>query len=325
MSTNGGAVWTNTWSYFTDGGDLIADAVRPNVFWTGGRYSNLMAVAKSTDGGQSWTARTIGSGSGFTLALAVDPVDTGVVYAAGYENGAAAVYRTSDGGGAWQKVPATGLSGYVYDLEIDPASAGRLYAGTASGIYRSTDHGLNWALSGAGGILVNGLLINPAGSDTVYAGTQSGVLVTTDGGGAWQPMSQGLIDTDVLCLAINPGNYLFCGTRKGGSYRWSLVGIEEQSQYSGTDQLGVQVTPNPVQSRARIRFSLAGRSMVCVALYDIRGCRVKRLVSEALSAGDHVVAWNGTNETGVPVASGVYFCRVSAGPATHVTKLVLER
>ncbi|MFC1799561.1 FlgD immunoglobulin-like domain containing protein, partial [Candidatus Eisenbacteria bacterium] len=55
---------------------------------------------------------------------------------------------------------------------------------------------------------------------------------------------------------------------------------------------------------------------VAIAVYDIQGRKVAGLVSEFKTAGIHDVAWNGTDDRGTSLASGVYFCRV------HVNKRV---
>jgi hypothetical protein len=61
------------------------------------------------------------------------------------------------------------------------------------------------------------------------------------------------------------------------------------------------------------------------AIYNIRGQRVRSLLDEKLSAGSHVLVWDGTDEAGRAAASGIYFCRVEAGPFRRSVKMVLLR
>jgi flagellar hook assembly protein FlgD len=59
-----------------------------------------------------------------------------------------------------------------------------------------------------------------------------------------------------------------------------------------------------------LRLALPADAEVSIAVYDIQGRKVAGLVSEFMTAGIHDVAWNGTDEKGTSLASGVYFCRV---------------
>jgi hypothetical protein len=84
--------------------------------------------------------------------------------------------------------------------------------------------------------------------------------------------------------------------------------------------------PNPFNPTTTIRFSLAKRTKVTVAVYDIAGRLVKRLlVDEMKEAGDHKAVWDGKNEAGSRVASGVYFCMMRTAEGTSGSKLILLR
>lgn len=86
------------------------------------------------------------------------------------------------------------------------------------------------------------------------------------------------------------------------------------------------VTPNPFGPRTHIVFDLPSSSDVTVAIYNIAGRRVKTMVAGAyMEAGQHVVPWNGHDDTGRRVASGVYFCRVRAGGEETAQRMVLLR
>ena len=74
------------------------------------------------------------------------------------------------------------------------------------------------------------------------------------------------------------------------------------------------VTPQPLPGGVRgvVRFSLAQSTHVELALYDVRGARVRELASERLSAGPHEVALWTRGADGSTLAPGVYFLRLSA-------------
>jgi len=83
--------------------------------------------------------------------------------------------------------------------------------------------------------------------------------------------------------------------------------------------------PNPCNPTTTIRFELARPGPVRLGLYDARGRLVRTLLQEARPAGTHEVAWDGTDDTGRPAASGVYHARLVTGSAADTRPLVLVR
>lgn len=83
--------------------------------------------------------------------------------------------------------------------------------------------------------------------------------------------------------------------------------------------------PNPCNPSATIRFALPAAGRARLAIYDARGRLVRTLVDEALAEGAHAVVWNGTDESGGRVGSGVYFYRVVADKRSEAKKILLLR
>lgn len=81
--------------------------------------------------------------------------------------------------------------------------------------------------------------------------------------------------------------------------------------------------PNPFNPSTTIRFQLPQEQKVKLQIFDITGALVKTLLQEAISAGTKEVVWDGTNQTGVKVASGMYLYRLEAGSFVATKKLVL--
>lgn len=65
--------------------------------------------------------------------------------------------------------------------------------------------------------------------------------------------------------------------------------------------------------------------MVAVLVYNVNGRVVKELSNGFCKAGEHVVTWNGRDELGKTVASGMYFSQVSFGEERKVAKMMLVR
>ena len=86
-----------------------------------------------------------------------------------------------------------------------------------------------------------------------------------------------------------------------------------------------QNSPNPFNPETVIKFSLPQDARVTLKVYNVLGQVVNTLVDEALPAGNHSATWDGKNEQGRDVASGVYFYRIKAGDFESIQKMTLLR
>lgn len=84
-------------------------------------------------------------------------------------------------------------------------------------------------------------------------------------------------------------------------------------------------SPNPFNPRTRLRFALDRAGPVTLVVHDLRGARVQQLVAAEYPAGRHEVVWDGTDDAGRPVASGIYMARLVQAERTAMTKLLLVR
>jgi len=85
----------------------------------------------------------------------------------------------------------------------------------------------------------------------------------------------------------------------------------------------VQNRPNPFNPSTDIMFSLPTRGHVTVGVYNILGQKVRTLIDEVKASGLHRVTWNGTDETGRSVASGIYLYRMTSGEFNDTKKMLL--
>ncbi len=81
--------------------------------------------------------------------------------------------------------------------------------------------------------------------------------------------------------------------------------------------------PNPFNPETSISFSIPNQSTVKLEVFNVLGQRVRTLVDGQLAAGEHILQWNSRNSNGLPVASGVYFYRLTAGGQTVTRKMLL--
>lgn len=101
----------------------------------------------------------------------------------------------------------------------------------------------------------------------------------------------------------------------------TATGISSQ-QVEGTFALH-DAAPNPFNPTTRIEFDVARPGFVSLRVYDARGRQVSTLVDGDLPPGRHQRTWNGTNDGGKRVATGVYFYKMTAGGFTKTRRMVL--
>jgi flagellar hook assembly protein FlgD len=71
--------------------------------------------------------------------------------------------------------------------------------------------------------------------------------------------------------------------------------------------------PNPFNPRTTIFYELPETSAMSLVIHDVAGRVVRRLVDGVELEGSRSVVWDGTNDGGRPVPSGIYFCVMRAG------------
>jgi hypothetical protein len=86
-----------------------------------------------------------------------------------------------------------------------------------------------------------------------------------------------------------------------------------------------QNSPNPFNPITTIKFTIPKDGNVQLVVFDASGRRVRTLVDEPLRANFYQVRWNGLNDAGRSVASGVYFYRLQAGRNVQSKKMLLLR
>lgn len=81
--------------------------------------------------------------------------------------------------------------------------------------------------------------------------------------------------------------------------------------------------PNPFNARTTISYSLPAEAEVNLDIYNITGQKVRTLVNKRQTAGYKTVMWDGRDESGQPVSSGIYIYRIEAGEYRATKKMTL--
>ncbi len=123
----------------------------------------------------------------------------------------------------------------------------------------------------------------------------------------------------------NPTNHVIVDSTTILFYS-TRVGIEEAGK---TNLLFATVLysprPNPVKGNAKISFALARKGMVSINIYDATGRLTRSLVNEPYEIGSYTLTWDGKDDQGVEVMSGIYFYSIKTNDYNATKKLVLMR
>jgi hypothetical protein len=167
------------------------------------------------------------------------------------------------------------------------------------------------------------------GTDTVGWWNAATIVYTT----GKVPPAPGMPDS-VLITSVTYGQTYFAMMRVADEVpNWSrysnlarfevITGTEVELAPSPPAR--VQAAPNPFASSTDIRFSIPAGGETEVTAYDVSGRLVRRLHQGVLRAGPHALDWDGRDEAGRDVRSGVYFIQVRSGVTTLRTKVFRMR
>jgi flagellar hook assembly protein FlgD len=81
--------------------------------------------------------------------------------------------------------------------------------------------------------------------------------------------------------------------------------------------------PNPFNPTTTLRYDLPKNSMVTITIYDMLGNRVKTLANGIQEAGNTSIIWNGRDDDGELVSTGVYIYKIQSGIFSQTKKMVL--
>jgi hypothetical protein len=333
-----GETWSNLGAGFN--GDVKALAAANDVLYAGGVFtaSGGAGVARIARwNGASWSAM----GSGFSRDVNALVIYGGSLIAGGQFNGSSLYQIARWDGAAWRAL-GNGLSPRgnnraVYALAV---SGGDLIAGgvfdEASGI--SVNNIARWngsAWSQLGDGLASDVYALAYWDGRVVAGYGGGSYVTTWDGASWTTPGQGTDGHVLVLTATNTGLYAGGSFQSAGGLfarhvaRWNYVWSAPSAVFGdGTDarlpsRFAINCAPNPFNPATTIEFELPMSENIQLAIFDTHGRRIRVLVDETRSAGRHKVRWDGTDDTGRQVATGVYLCRMAAGAFSDTKRMTL--
>ena len=262
--------------------------------WHADSGFTFATVKYDAEGNQLWVGRYRGTDNGFHAgyALGMDDLENVYVTGRGDDTGMGIVYATvkylPNGDTAWARTycDPDAVPDIPYAIAID--DLGDVYV-------TGMDHTVKYDSDG------NQLWVGEWGGVDIAIDSSDDVYVT-----GWDAVS---------------GKFRFVTVK----YVQAGSGVEDQpGESQRPSQFALfQNQPNPFNQSTQIRFNLASSGFVRLTIHDIVGRKVRALVSEFLPAGHKSVFWDGKNDSGEEVASGVYFYRIQVGDFSETKKLVL--
>lgn len=104
-----------------------------------------------------------------------------------------------------------------------------------------------------------------------------------------------------------------------------IAGVKNEGRYKTKTAALLQNYPNPFNPSTRIDFELPHDGHVNLTVYNIIGQKVKNLSNKYLARGSYQIIWDGRNEDGVPVASGLYIYSLQFDRSRVSKKMLLIR
>jgi hypothetical protein len=97
----------------------------------------------------------------------------------------------------------------------------------------------------------------------------------------------------------------------------------QEDEIEISQHLNINNFPNPFNPTTIISFELPNDSNVRLEVFNVKGQKLKTLISELLPAGSHSIEWNGKDNSGKNVGSGVYFYKFQSDSTNQVRKMLM--
>lgn len=343
-STNGGS-WFNGSDYGVDYNDR-KNWMMPYIMTPGDpdvMYLGTHRVYQSVDQGENWspisgdlTGGDQGANFGTITTIAAAPTANSQIMV-GTDDGR--VWKRSPLFGNWSLISEGLPNRWVTCVAYAPDSASTMYV-TFSGlrwdaddpghVFKSTDGGSTWTdISGnLPDAPVNVILVDPDMPERLYVGTDVGCFYTVGDSGTWQVLGEGLPNVPILDLKLHtPTRTLVAGTYGRSMFSLSVpIGTSSALDVPmPTAGFALANHPNPFNPQTTVSFVLNEEGPVVVDVLDVRGHLVRQLQNGKMAAGAQELNWNGRDDRGREMSSGLYLVQLKAESRTVRHKMTLVR
>ncbi len=348
-TTNGGTNWNVIPSGISDHLECVF-FINNNFGFAGGWYG---ALHKTTNGGTNWSPVTGISGAGSLYSIIFLDSLNGLVGGAsplfkttngginwniiasnvaaydlsfvndsiGYSAGGNKIFKTTNGGNIWSNV----FTGLPIDLFLGIHFLNVNYGfavGDYSKVLKTTNGGNNWNTLTAGDLNHDILMFSE--SYGYLVGTPGAIRMTTDGGATWSVDYANYPAALFTIYSPTPTVAFVCGSQGLLLKKNIATGIQEGQ--SLPDKYNVsQNYPNPFNPVTIITYQIPKSGKVELFIYNITGQKIRTLVNSQIKEGKHNVKWDGKNDNGNQVTTGVYIYFFKAGNYQKTAKMIFVK
>jgi photosystem II stability/assembly factor-like uncharacterized protein len=350
---DGGAHWTNI-SHRIEGqlpdGICGMVAVSADVAYGVGAFHGAPTVVKTTNGGITWTGRSVADVASTLIDVHFFDENTGIATGGTGSSldGDAVVIRTEDGGETWTRVYRStrgpSISGeWGWKISFPTPEVGYISVETINNpsgldakVLKTVDGGRTWTpLSVTGSVSSAGLqgigFITP---DIGWASGRGVTSLTTDGGVTWQQLQHynqttqtGQLDgainrfymvNESLAYAIGQRTYRISG--------YGNVGTDIELGEAVPDRFTLGTSyPNPFTDQVNLPYTLDEAAPVRFSVIDVTGRLVHEGPLQTQPPGSYTFTWNGKDKAGRDVASGTYLVLIDIGSSPEMKQVVFVR
>ncbi len=248
---------------------------------------HLFGISRSSDEGTTW--QRVYSTDGSCYALARSP--NGYLFGAITVGSVHTVVRSTDTGATWN-TSGSGLPLYNFvSLIVHPSGnvfVGAWYGGGGGGVYRSTNNGDSWMLSGLEDESVWDLIVDHVGN--IIAGGNSGIFKSMNNGDTW-------------------------------ARTFTITSVKQGETLIPEDFVFHQNFPNPFNPSTHFEFSVLQSVKVKLGVYNVLGQEVAVLFNDIAHAGKlYRLTFDAAG-----LATGIYIARLQSESRTEMRKMVLLR
>ncbi len=335
-STNGGKSWQLTGFSLESSliNSILINPASSRILYVG----TWNGIFKSIDAGTNWQQKDQGLDFKSVSPIAIDSQNPNLIYA-GTEGGDVAyrlgIYRSTDGGEFWQ-YSSDGLPVFpngrrdIFDLCLNPLNPRTIYAALgSSGVFKTNDGGRSWFnVHRKDGEFITSVTIDHQDTARLYIAGQK-IYRSDDAGQTWQEMREGLPEyfgyINRIRVDPNDPRRIYAATYGYGVLRYyrTATAVEEPGASAPNASALHQNYPNPFNPSTTITFQIRQAGKVAIRIHDVHGRLVRTLLDEHKPAGEFSVIWNGRDDTGQRVASGIYVYRLTAGNFAEAKKMIL--
>jgi len=315
-TTNGGAEWKSQNSGTSNNLQSVY-FIDSSVGWAVGSSGTIL---KTTDGGITWESQNSGTSSWLYSTCFIDANNGWTVG----NNGS--ILKTSDGGTTWNP-QTSGTTDYLFSVHFIDSEKGWV-AGSDGLILNTIDGGANWvSQESETSVWLRSVFFKD--SNVGWATGNNGILMmTTDGGENWSSRKTWTNKTlNSICFVDDHAGWIVgeSGTVLSMTMSNLATAIEDDIKKPSLPQNFVlhQNYPNPFNPTTKINYQLPITNYVELSIYNILGEKVATLVSGKKAAGHYQVEWNGTDQIGQKVSSGIYLYKLETDTEVQVRKMIL--